>query len=741
MDLSADAFLESRPLLTEEEELVKTVSVTDALIHLLRMRFWIPLNLGVSVLPECFLIPGASQKTSKESIKENMLVYGSCKLQHVPFFSDMDAMEVVELKATSQEAAAEEAADLVQRLASRVEKKGAVFLELKAGVNEEWKKAYRRIRRVRRKQGCLAGWPPELDWRDSIPMQEAVQELLEDFPDIPRYQDEFFIVPDCIRQHYEEWIPRVLIRQNEPGGIDYGEEILRGPKRRLQHHLKTVRWTRKDVAEGSVQLPLSVKKKYLAHALLTSERVMVDALVWDKAKKIYREVSNVLIFKFKPADSETWCNLSTNFRPVRDTLKSLFDQVKIYCELDDPLKASKRLASMLRRVLRYRDSIDQSSSGLACLALEKLTYMLRRVLRYRGSGDQSSSGLACCLALEQLASMFSTDQSSAGLADLADLALKQLNKLQPILVESGQLKLLAVLIDAMLDSESEGGIRKLANRREHFDSVKEEYKKAKEELKPKYPWLKVWNFAEPVLGAAGATIESAGTVIEFDRWPTVLKEAITELPRDCTYVITDCHGQVLEETKGCPGELINIPAKTDFPLKVRRDKLPLASLKQLLIDASAEIAVHKLQPQKGGWQLILSKSAKLYFHFHTKREALVVANKIVEMLVRCPHSEDYPHLSFTVQHASDSWMQMLMDVAKSVEKAVPDGSELRKPPDKFCPSASDSQVSAAVFGLRPGESDVSDEEGGSYVSVSESEQDVRSESDSEDSEEASSPRC
>ena len=39
MDLSADAFLESRPLLTEEEELVKTVSVTDALIHLLRMRF------------------------------------------------------------------------------------------------------------------------------------------------------------------------------------------------------------------------------------------------------------------------------------------------------------------------------------------------------------------------------------------------------------------------------------------------------------------------------------------------------------------------------------------------------------------------------------------------------------------------------------------------------------------------------------------------------------------------------
>lgn len=678
-----------------------------------------------------FSIPGASQKSS-EDLKENMLVYGSCKLQHVPFFSDIDAMEVVELKATSQEAAAEEAADLVQRLASRVKEKGAVFLELKAGVNEEWKKAYRRIRRVRRKQDLLGSWPPELDWRDSIPTQEAVQKLLEDFPDIPRYQDEFFIVPDCIRQHYKEWIPRVLIRQNEPGGIDYGEEILRGPKRRLQHHLKTVRWTREDVAQRIVQLPASLNKKDLEDALLTSERVNVDTLVWDEAKKFYREVSNVLIFKFKPADSETWCNLSTNFRPVRDTLKSLFDQVQIYCELENPLKASKRLASMLRRVLRH--TIDQSSSGLACLALEKLASMLRRVLRYRDSTDPSSSGLAC-LPLE---SMF---RRVLRYRDLADLALKQLNKLQPILVESGQLKLLAVLIDAMLDSESEGGIRKLPNLEEHFDSVKKEYKKAKKELKPKYPWLKVWDFAEPVLGAAGATIESAGAVIEFDRWPTVLKEAITELPRDCTYVITDCHGQVLEETKGCPGELINIPAKTDFPLKVRRDKLPLASLKQQLNDANAEIAVHILQPQKGGWQLILSKSAKLYFHFHTKQEALVVANKIVEMLVRCPHSEDYPHLSFTVKQASDSWMQMLMDVAKSVQETVPYGSELRKPPDKFCPSASDSQVSAAVFGLRPGESDVSDEEGGSYVSVSESEQDVRSESDSEDSEEASSPRC
>lgn len=39
MALSADAFLESRPFSTEEEELVKTVSVSDALIHLLSMPF------------------------------------------------------------------------------------------------------------------------------------------------------------------------------------------------------------------------------------------------------------------------------------------------------------------------------------------------------------------------------------------------------------------------------------------------------------------------------------------------------------------------------------------------------------------------------------------------------------------------------------------------------------------------------------------------------------------------------
>lgn len=649
-----------------------------------------------------------------------MLVYGSCKLQHVPFFSDIDAMEVVELEARSQQAAAAEAAQIVRRLASRVEEKGAVFLELKAGVNEEWKKAYNKIQSVKDKREWLCDGPDESDFdeeddrlalrSDRAELGQEIEELLRDSPDISSCLPELCQEPHSQKQFQSHWIQRVVTHRNEPGGTD-PDGFLRGPKRRLQHHLKTVRWTRKDVAEGFVQLPLSVNKKYLAHALLTSERVMVDALVWDKAKKFYREVSNVLIFKFKPADSETWCNLSTNFRPVVDALKSIFDQVQIYCELETPLKASKRLASMLRRVLRYRGSTDQSSSGLACLALEKLASMLRRVLRYRDSRDVSSSGLAC-LPLE---SMF---RRVLRYRDLADLALEQLNKLQPILVESGQLKLLAVLIDAMLDSESEGGIRKLPNLEEHFDSVKKEYKKAKKELKTKYPWLKVWVFAEPVLGAAGAAIESAGAVavIEFTRWSTVLKEAIMELPQDCTYFITDCHGHVLEETKGCPGELINIPVKTDFPLEVWRDKLPLASLKHVLNDASAEIAVHILQPQKGGWQLILSKSAKLHFHFHTEREALVVANKMVEMLIR-PNSEDYPNLFFTVKQASDSWMQMLMDVAKYVEETVPHGSELRRPPDKFCPSASDSQVSAAVFGLSPGEAYVSDEERDSYESV------------------------
>ncbi|CAJ1396079.1 unnamed protein product [Effrenium voratum] len=69
---------------------------------------------------------------------QNMQVYGSSALQHMRFYSDVDAVEVVKLSATSRAAAADEAARLLQQLVSRIEEKGAIFLELKAGVNEQW---------------------------------------------------------------------------------------------------------------------------------------------------------------------------------------------------------------------------------------------------------------------------------------------------------------------------------------------------------------------------------------------------------------------------------------------------------------------------------------------------------------------------------------------------------------------------------------------------------------------------
>lgn len=351
--LSADYFLAKRELSDELKELAATVSVSEDF--------------------------------------QKMQVYGSSALQHMRFYSDVDAMEVVKLSATSRAAAADEAARLVQQLVSRIEEKGAIFLELKAGVNEQWKAAFDQVVKAREMWEDYIDIPEEgFDSRerfklelDTLGQNEVVQEYLRDLEDDP--------IPEWF---LNEWSPRVLRESHAPGSFDDQRGgRLRAPRRRLEHRLRTLRWTRQEVSQSFVQLPGAKgrSRRSLADALQTSERVMVDALAWSKSEGIYREVSNVLLFKFKENHMSEWRNLSDKFMPEHDVLKSLVVQVKIYCDQEDPLKASKRLASMLRRIL-------QKSESQECKAF----------------------------------------------------ALQQLRELQPVLDAAGDLKLLAVLVDAML---------------------------------------------------------------------------------------------------------------------------------------------------------------------------------------------------------------------------------------------------------------------------------------------------
>jgi hypothetical protein len=241
-------------------------------------------------------------------------VFGSSAYSHMRYYADYDMMEKFHFVTRQRRSAAHQAADLlITKFWDIMNHPNYIFVELKAGVNQLWREA---LNKLIHGQAHLA--PAEDEWR--------------------------------------YWLQQ------------YSNAHTESQMRKLKHGLRVIRFHEQDLRSGiGKRMPLSLQRLRLFEALMVSERVMLDAIVWLEGEGIFVEMSNVFLFTFGVGDSEA---LSELFEPSGDVLKSFAKQVEIYTKLGKPFKAATRLASLLRIIL-------EAESGVSLSTMKKATEALR----------------------------------------------------------------------------------------------------------------------------------------------------------------------------------------------------------------------------------------------------------------------------------------------------------------------------------------------------------------------------
>lgn len=252
-----------------------------------------------------------------------ILDMGTWTFTHMRHFGDFDIMESYHIVSENSEDAAQQIAKvLVNKIQQIQADKEFLFVELKAGKNEAWRLAWERL--LNREQGDV----PDEEWRSWLNKLNAAQQLA-------------------------------------------GEEGMRAFKR-LKHSLRHLRWTATDLLTGlgtpCKRLPLSQETITLPTAILQSQRIMIDAIFWNPETQMLTEISNVLVFTYGNQTK----SISTIWKTSGDLLLSLVEQVWIYIEHRKPLKAAKRLAAVLRRILQAGADVCPSTEEHAVEYLEKL---------------------------------------------------------------------------------------------------------------------------------------------------------------------------------------------------------------------------------------------------------------------------------------------------------------------------------------------------------------------------------
>jgi hypothetical protein len=241
-----------------------------------------------------------------------VLVFGSSAYSHMRYYADYDMMEKFHFVTRQRRSAAHQAAALlITKFWDIINHPNYIFVELKAGVNQLWREA---LNKLIHGQAHLA--PAEDEWR--------------------------------------YWLQQ------------YSNAHTESQMSKVKHGLRVIRFYEDDLKSGiGKRMPLTVERLRLFEALMVSERVMLDAIVWLEGEGIFVEMSNVFLFTF--GDSEP---LSYLFEPSGDVLKSFAKQVMIYTVLGKPFKAATRLASLLRIIL-------EAESGVSLSTMKKAVEVLR----------------------------------------------------------------------------------------------------------------------------------------------------------------------------------------------------------------------------------------------------------------------------------------------------------------------------------------------------------------------------
>lgn len=259
-----------------------------------------------------------------------ILDMGTWTFKHMLYSGDNDMMESYCVVAENQWEAAEQIAkDLVDKIWQIQAHKHFSFVEMKAGKNLNWRLAWERL--LYRDQGDV----PDQEWHSWLNKLNAADQLT-------------------------------------------GEERRRAFNR-LKHSLQHLRWTARELLTGSgtpcIRLPLSQETITLADAIRQSARVMIDAIFWNRETQKLTEISNVFVLTYRKPGSQAE-PISRIYTPSGDLLLSLVEQVWIYVTHEKPLKAAKRLASVLRMILQAGDDVCLSTKELAVEYLEKLQLLL-----------------------------------------------------------------------------------------------------------------------------------------------------------------------------------------------------------------------------------------------------------------------------------------------------------------------------------------------------------------------------
>lgn len=255
-----------------------------------------------------------------------ILDMGTWTFEHMRYSSDIDMMERFCDVAENQSEAAEQISKaLVDKIKQIQADEHFFFVELKAGKNLNWRLAWERL--LDRDQGNV----PDEEWHSWLNKLNAAEQLT-------------------------------------------GEERRRAFNR-LKHSLKHLRWTARELLTGSgtpcIRPPLSQETITLPDAIRKSSRVMIDAIFWNPETKMLTEISNVLVLTYRRPGSKEEA-ISTIYKPSGDLLLSLVEQVWVYVTHKKPLKAAKRLASVLRMILQAGGDVCLSTKELAVEYLEKL---------------------------------------------------------------------------------------------------------------------------------------------------------------------------------------------------------------------------------------------------------------------------------------------------------------------------------------------------------------------------------